>query len=113
MLTIERNHHSVIVYNREEHRGIAFPNGEETDLKLYVEEIKERAQFIMPGTVLVTLLFDPKYEENNRPMRVFLETHDVESVLQNDCTAIELYEFYFAHAIPMISLSGIDYIFCE
>lgn len=113
MLKIERNQYCVIVYDEENRRGITFPNKQDADVNLYVAELQERVQVIMPGTVLVPFLFDPQYKENNRPMQLFLEAHDVQSVLQEDDTAKELYEFYFAHAIPQISPAGVSYIFCK
>lgn len=113
MLTIKRNQHSVIVYDEENGRGITFPNEQDTDVNRYIAELQEHAQVIKPGTVLVPLLFDPQYKVHNRPMQLFLETHDVESVLQEDDTAKELYEFYFAHAIPQLSPAGVSYIFCK
>ncbi len=112
MLTIERNEHSVIVYDEEEGKGIAFPTTADKDVNLYVQELKERAQVIKPGTTLVPLLFDTRYRENSRPMQLFLADNTIESVFQDDTTAIELYEFYFAHAIPQISHAGMDWIFC-
>lgn len=113
MLKIERNQHSVIVYDEENSRGLTFPNERDTDVNLYIAELQERAQVIKPGTVLVPLLFDPQYKENNRPMQLFLETHSMESMLQEDDTAKELYKFYFAHAVPQISPAGVSYIFCK
>ena len=112
MLRIERNNHCVIVYDEGAGRGITFPNTADKDVKLYVQELQERAQVIKPGTVLVPLLFDTQYKENSRPMQFFLENNSIESVLQEDSTAAELYEFYFAHAIPQISPAGVSYIFC-
>lgn len=111
MLKVERNQHCIIVYDEEYLRGITFPNKQDTDVNLYVAELQVCVQDIMPGTVLIPLLFDPQYNENSRPMQLFLETHDVQSVLQEDDTAKELYKFYFAHAIPQISPEGISYIF--
>lgn len=112
MLIIERNKHCVIVYDESAGRGITFPNTEGKDVNLYVQELQERAQFIKPGIVLVPLLFDTHYEENSRPMQLFLKNNSIESILQEDSTAIELYEFYFAHAIPQISPTEVSYIFC-
>ncbi len=112
MLTIERNKHCVIVYDESAGRGITFPNTEDKDVNLYVQELQERAQVIKPGTVLVPLLFDSQYKENSRPMQLFLKNNSIESVLQKDSTANELYEFYFAHAIPQLSPAGVSYIFC-
>lgn len=112
MLTIERNNHCVIVYDEVAGRGITFPNTVYKDVNLYVQELQERAQVIRPGTVLVPLLFDTQYKENSRPMQLFLKSNSTESVLQEDATARRLYEFYFAHAIPQISLAGMSWIFC-
>ncbi len=98
---------------RKNSRGITFPNDQDTDVNRYIADLQEHAQVIKPGTVLVPLLFDPQYKVHNRPMQLFLETHDVESVLQEDDTAKELYEFYFAHAIPQLSPAGVSYIFCK
>ncbi len=113
MLTIKRSQHSVIVYDEGNNKGITFPNKQDTDVNQYIAELQEHARVIKPGTVLVPLLFDPQYKENNRPMQLFLETHDVKSVLQEDDTAKELYNFYFAHAIPQLSPAGVSYIFCK
>ena len=113
MLTIERNNHCVIVYDEVAGRGITFPNTADKDVNLYVQELQERAQVIKPGTVLVPLLFDTQYKENSRPMQLFLKNNSIESVLLEDSTAEELYEFNFAHAIPQISPAGVSYIFCK
>ena len=112
MLTIERNNHCVIVYDKDAGRGITFPTTADKDVNLYVQELQERAQVITPGTILVPLLFDTQYKENSRPMQLFLKDNSIESVLQEDATARELYEFYFAYAIPQISHAGMSWIFC-
>lgn len=112
MLTVERNQHCVIVYNEDFNTGIAFPTTVNKDVNLYVQELKERSQFIKPGTVLVSLLFDEQYEDNYRPMKIFLENYSIERVLHEDDVAIRLYKFYFSHAIPIISPAGVSYIFC-
>ncbi len=111
MLKIERNTHCIIVYDEEANRGIAFPNTVNKNVNLYVEELQERAKSIKPGTVLVPLLFDTRYSENSKPMQLFLKDNSVESILQEDTTAANLYEFYFKHAIPQISPAGVSYIF--
>lgn len=112
MIIIERNKHCVIVYDEIASRGINFPNTKDKDVNLYIHELKECVRVIKPGTVLVPLLFDSQYKENSRPMQLFLKNNNIESILQEDLTATELYEFYFAHAIPQISPAGVSYIFC-
>lgn len=58
MIKIERNQQCVIVYDEDESRGIAFPSGENTDVKQYVAELQKCAEVIRPGIVLIPLLFD-------------------------------------------------------
>ena len=74
MLTIERNEHSVIVYDEEEGKGIAFPTTADKDVNLYVQELKERAQVIKPGTTLVPLLLYTRYSEISTPMQLSSHT---------------------------------------
>ena len=111
MIKIERNQQCVIVYDEDESRGIAFPSGENTDVKQYVAELQKCAEVIRPGIVLIPLLFDLRYKENSRPMQLFLESNDIQSVLEDDTTAEKLYKFYFEHAILQISPTSRSHIF--
>ena len=113
MVKIERNDHCVIVYCESAKRGIVFPTTIDKDVDLFLRELQERTQFIEKGTILVILLFDKKYEDNYRPIQLFLENHNVEDVLHDDSTAIELYKFYFENAIIRVSPAGAAWIFCK
>ena len=113
MIKIERNNHCIIVYSEKPKRGIVFPTTIDKDVSVFLREVQKRAQFIETGTILVILLFDEQYEDNYRPMRCFLETHNVEDVLHDDSTAIELYKFYFENSIIQVSPAGVSWIFCK
>ena len=111
MVTIKRNKHCVIVYDEDDGRGITFPTKTDTNVPLYIQELQKLAEHITPGIVLVPLVYDIQYRENSRPLQIFLEGNSLDDLLHNDVTAVNLYYFYFAHAIPQISPEGVSYIF--
>ena len=111
MLEIKRSNYCVIAYDESEGRGIAFPANDSISINGFVEELQELAEDMKPGLVIVSLVFDPKYDTNYCPMSKYLEGKEGPQILNDDNEVKGLYDFYFSHSIPEISPMSINYIF--
>lgn len=111
MIEIKRNASSVIAFDESEGRGITFPVNDSIAVEQFVEEVQKISETMKYGLVLVVLLFDPRYNDNYRPMQKFLEGKEGPQVLEDDANVRMLYGYYFSHAIPELSPGRVNYIF--
>ncbi len=114
MVQIKRSACSVIVYDEEQGKGIAFPANPAVEIEQFVKELQQITcsnEIIKPGVVITPMVFDPQFESNYRPMSEFLEDKVGTQILDDDQQAEELYRFYYTHAMLVLSPGGVSFMY--
>ena len=94
MVKIIRCTFSIIAYDESENRGILFPVAESTKLDDFVTESREVALSLKKGLKWTTLVYNPMYVTNYRPMEYFLHGRKSD-LFRDDREVVYLYKCYF------------------
>ena len=112
MVEVVRKKHCVIVYDESENRGVAFPSTVSTEFNDFLKDVKETCMSLKYGMLIKPLLYDFSKVHHFNALADFLEGNpDKDHALENDDTAREFHQFFFAHSIPEFSPGKIDFLY--